>query len=129
MKGAAQNRRMAGILADAVFVLHAAFVAWVVLGGLAVWRRPRLACLHLPAVAWGVWLELSGAACPLTPLEQRLLSAAGEAGYEGGFVAHYLHSLLYPVGLTPARQWLLGLFVALLNGAIYGWLAWRRRAS
>ena len=120
---------MAGILADAVFVLHAAFVAWVVLGGLAVWRRPRLAWLHLPAVAWGVWLELSGAACPLTPLEQRLLRAAGEPGYEGGFVAHQLERLLYPAGLTPAHQWLLGAFVTVLNAAIYARLAWRRRAS
>ena len=120
---------MAGIFADTVFVLHAAFVAWVVFGGLAVWRWPRLAWLHLPALAWGVWIELSGGVCPLTPLEQRLLRAAGEAGYDGGFLAHHLQRWLYPVGLTPGRQWLLGALVAVLNGAIYGWLARRRRPS
>ena len=120
---------MAGILADAVFLLHAAFVAWVVLGGFAVWRRPWLAWVHLPAVAWGMWIEWSGGVCPLTPLEQRLLAAAGEAGYEGGFIAHHLERLLYPAGLTVPAQWALGAGVALLNGAIYARLAWRARAS
>jgi hypothetical protein len=107
------------LLADAVLLLHALFVAWVVLGGLAVLKAPRLAWLHLPAVAWGVWIEWSGGLCPLTPLEQRLRRAAGERGYSGGFVEHYVTAALYPDGLTRELQWALGAFVLLVNVAVY----------
>jgi hypothetical protein len=115
------------LLADALLVLHALFVAWVVLGGLAVWRWPSLAWLHLPAVAWGVWIEWSGGLCPLTPLEWRLRTAAGSSAPSGDFLQHYLGGLLYPEGLTRETQFVLGALALLLNLTIY--LAiWQRRA-
>lgn len=117
---------MAGILADVVLLLHGLFIAWVVLGGVVVLRWPLLAWLHLPAVAWGVWIELSGGLCPLTPLEQRLRLAAGEAGYTGGFIEHYLGGLIYPAGLTRGTQWLLAGVVLAINLVAYAVL-WRRR--
>jgi len=117
---------MAGILADVVLVLHGLFIGWVVLGGLAVLRWPLLAWLHLPAVVWGVWIELSGGICPLTPLEQRLRMAAGEAGYSGDFIEHYLGGLIYPAGLTRDTQWLLAGIVLAINLVAYAVL-WRRR--
>jgi hypothetical protein len=117
---------MAGILADAVLVLHGLFIAWVVLGGFVVLRWPRLAWLHLPTVAWGVWIELSGGVCPLTPLEQRLRLAAGEAGYAGDFIEHYLGGLIYPAGLTRSTQWLLAGAVLAINLVAYAVL-WQRR--
>ncbi len=115
------------LAANAVLIVHALFVLWVLLGALAVARWPRLAWLHLPAVAWVVWLEWTGAICPLTPLEVHLLQAAGQAGYSGGFIEHYALAALYPEGLTRQMQWLLGLAVLVLNAAAYGWLLWRRR--
>jgi len=115
------------LLADLVLVLHLAFVAFVALGGLAVLRRPRLAWLHLPAVVWGAWIELAGGICPLTPLENRLRRAAGEAGYEGGMIEHYLLAALYPEGLTRGAQVALGVATLTVNCAVYGWLLWRRR--
>lgn len=69
----------AGSLADAVLVTHAVFVAWVVFGVFVVWRWPRLAVVHLPALAWGIWIEASGRVCPLTPLEVSLRRQAGRA--------------------------------------------------
>jgi len=39
------------LAADLVALLHGAFVLFVVFGGLLVWRWPRLAWPHLPAVA------------------------------------------------------------------------------
>jgi len=116
---------MAAILADMVLVLHGLFIVWVVLGGLAVLRWPRLAWLHLPAVAWGVWIELSGGICPLTPLEQRLRLRAGEAGFSGGFIEHYLGALIYPAGLTRSTQVLMAAIVLAINLIAYAVL-WRR---
>ncbi len=119
---------LARALADAVVVAHAAFVVFVVAGGLLVLRRRRIAWLHVPAVAWAAYIELSGGVCPLTPLENALRGAAGDAGYAGGFVEHYLIPLIYPPGLTPRLQLALGLFVVALNLAVYAaaWRRWRR---
>jgi len=48
------------VLADITVLLHLAFVAFVVLGGLLVARWPRVAWVHLPAAAWGAWVEFAG---------------------------------------------------------------------
>ena len=116
-----------GLLADAVLLAHAAFVAFVVLGGVLVLRWPRLAWVHLPVVAWGAGIEFVGGICPLTPLENHLRALAHEQGYAGGFVEHYVFGLLYPEGLTREVQIVLGLGVLALNGAAYAWLWYRRR--
>jgi Protein of Unknown function (DUF2784) len=107
------------LLAGAVLVLHGLFIVWVILGGLAVIARPALAWLHLPAVAWAVWVSWSGSYCPLTPLEQSLRRQAGQAGYEGGFIEHYLGALIYPQGLTVNLQILYGAVVLGVNLALY----------
>lgn len=113
--------------ADGVVLLHFAFVLFVVFGGLLVLRRPRLAWVHLPVAVYGVAIEWIGWVCPLTPLENRLRRAAGEMGYEGGFVEHYLLPVLYPAGLTPTVQWVLGGLVLAVNGVIYCRVIARRR--
>ena len=118
-----------GLLADAVLVAHAGFVAFVVLGGLLLLRWPRLAWVHLPVVAWGAGIEFTGGICPLTPLENHLRALAHEQGYAGGFVEHYVFGLLYPEGLTRDVQIVLGLGVLALNGAVYAWLWYRRRQA
>lgn len=115
------------LLADAVALLHAAFVVFVVAGGLIVVRWPRVALAHLPAAAWGALIEFGGWICPLTPLENYLRGRAGEAGYSGGFVEHYVLGALYPAGLTRAIQWALGAFVIVVNVAAYGWIVRARR--
>jgi hypothetical protein len=119
------------IAADGVALLHAAFVAFVVVGGFAVWRWRRLAWLHVPAAAWGALVEICRWPCPLSPLEQLLRRAAGESGYSGGFIEHYLLPLLYPPGLELPTQLALGLFVVAVNGVAYGalWLAALRSAQ
>jgi len=114
-------------LAGTVVVVHLGFVLFVMLGGLAVRRWPRLAWAHLPAAAWGVRIELSGGICPLTPLENELRQAGGEAGYSGGFVEHYLLPMLYPEGLTRGVQLGLAAGVLALNGAVYWRLVRRHR--
>jgi len=115
------------LAADAVLAAHLAFVLFVVCGGLLVLRTPRLAWLHLPAVAWGAYVELSGSICPLTPLEVTLRRGVGEAGYGGDFIEHYLVSLIYPAGLTRELQMALGAAALLLNLIVY-FILWRRRS-
>jgi hypothetical protein len=114
-----------GLLADLVLLAHAAFVLFVVLGGLLVLVWPRLAWLHLPAVAWGAGIEFAGAVCPLTPLENHLRALAHLQGYAGGFVEHYVFGLLYPDGLTRDVQLALGVLVLVINAAAYA-AVWRR---
>jgi len=116
------------LLADLVLVAHAAFVAFVVLGGLAVLRWPRLAWVHLPVVLWGAGIEFIGGVCPLTPLENHWRRLAGEQGYGGGFIEHYLLAALYPEGLTRGVQLALGLLVIAVNVAIYARI-WRRKKT
>ncbi len=50
---------------------------------------------------------------------------AGDEGYPGGFVEHYLLSVIYPEGLTQNVQITLGLLVLGVNLGLYGWLIWR----
>lgn len=114
-------------LADAVLLLHLAFVLFVVAGGLLALRWRWMPWLHLPALAWAVWIEFSGRICPLTPLENWLWRAGGKGGYQGGFVEHYVLPVLYPDGLTRELQWTLGAGLVLFNLLVYGWLLWRRR--
>jgi hypothetical protein len=114
------------LAADALVALHFAFVLFVVLGGLLVYRWPRWAWVHVPAFVWGAVIEFNNWVCPLTPLEQRFRMAAGEEGYSGGFVEHYLLPLLYPEGLTREIQLGLGLLVLGVNALVYGIWVWRK---
>lgn len=116
--------------ADAIVALHAAFVAFACLGGMLAWRDLRYALVHVPAAAWAAYVEFSGRLCPLTPLENLLRRRAGDAGYPGGFVEHYLVPLLYPAGLTQDVQLALGAIVVALNVAIYAFaIALHRRRA
>ena len=107
------------LLADATVVVHLLFVLFVVFGGLLVLWRPRMAWLHLPAVAWGAWVEFAGWICPLTPLENWLRARAGEAISTSSFVDRYLMPTLYPASLTREVQLVLGGFVVALNALVY----------
>jgi hypothetical protein len=115
-------------MADLVVVIHLAFVLFVVFGGLLALRWPRIAYLHVPAAIWGALIEFTGWICPLTPLENALRARAGQAGYRGDFVEHYILPTLYPTALTRNIQLLLGALVLLLNLAIYAYVL-RRSAG
>ena len=106
-------------LAHLVLLIHALFVAFVALGGLLVLRKPWLAWLHLPALAWGAIVVAMGWICPLTPLENTLRRMAGQQGYSGGFIEHYITSVIYPDGLTREIQILLTTILIVGNVAVY----------
>ena len=119
----------AHVLATLVVAAHIAFVAFVVIGGLLVLRWRKLLYLHLAAIGWAVYVEWSGAICPLTPLENTLRAAAGLEAYAGDFVAEYVFPVLYPDGLTRGGQLAIGAAVLAVNGCIYALLLRRRRSN
>ena len=106
-------------LADLTVLLHFVFVAFVVAGGLLVMRWPAAAWLHLPAAAWGAWIEFAGWICPLTPLENWLRREAGGAAYTSSFVEHYILPVLYPASLSRELQLTLGALVLVINAVVY----------
>jgi hypothetical protein len=120
-------------LADVVLVLHLAFAVFAGVGALLVLRWRRLAWVHVPCAVWGALIMFAGWVCPLTPLENALRHRGGEAGYQGGFIDHYVVSVLYPRGLTRGLQYGIGAGVVLVNAAVYGSMLSRggrkRRAS
>jgi len=115
------------LFADATVVVHLLFVAFVICGGVLVLRWPRVAWVHLPAAAWGAWVECAGWICPLTPLENWLRVQGGSATYASGFVERYLLPVLYPASLSRDVEWTLGLLVILLNGIVYAVVVLSRR--
>lgn len=114
------------LLADAILLLHLAYILFILFGGLALPRWPKMAWLHIPAVLWGAWVEYMDWTCPLTPLESSLRRLGGETSFSGDFIDHYLAAMIYPEGLTRTTQIVLGTFVLVVNTAFY-WRLWRRR--
>lgn len=119
------------LLADLVLIAHLAFIVLVIFGALLALRWRWAVLLHLPALTWGAWIELSGGVCPLTPLENQLRRAGGGSGYQESFIEHYIVPLIYPPGLTPGIQTGLGLALIAWNLALYGWIVrrWPRSAA
>jgi len=113
------------LAADLVLVLHALYVVFAVFGAVLALRWRWLIWLHVPAALWAAAVVIAGWLCPLTPLEQELRMLAGQQGYEGGFLEHYLLPLIYPPGLTRTVQFAMGAFVIAVNLILYT-LVWRR---
>ena len=116
-------------LGDLVLAFHFAFIVFAVLGGLLVLWKPWIAWLHVPSVLWSAFVNLFNQVCPLTPLENRFRHLAGQSGYEGGFIQHYLTPLVYP-GVMPERWGLIaGYSVVIWNVLVYTLLVVTQRRS
>jgi len=114
------------LLANGIFLIHIGFILFAVLGGALLVRWSHLIWIHLPASLWAIGIEISGKICPLTPWENHFRQLAGDAGYTGGFVEHYLLPIVYPSGLTQQVQWSLAALVLVINLYFY-WRWWRHR--
>jgi hypothetical protein len=115
------------ILAGLLVAAHLAFVIFAVAGGVLVLRWRRVAWLHVPAVVWAAYIEVSGGICPLTPVENQWRARAGLDPYSGDFIARYVFPALYPEGLTFEIQLALGILVLVVNAAVYAVLLGMRR--
>ena len=117
------------LAADGVVVIHLCFILFVFLGALTLFWRPWMIWIHVPAAVWGGLVELFGAPCPLTPMENLLRRAGNADAYSGGFIDHYIMPIVYPPGLTRETQVVLGVLILVLNFAIYFKFLTRKRAA
>ena len=122
-------------LADMVLTLHVGFVLFVVgglllilIGGLRGWnwiRNPWFRAGHLAAIGLVVLQAWLGVICPLTTLEMHFRDLAGDATYDGTFVAHWLRQLLF----YNAAPWVFILCYSAFGLAVLGtWLKFRPRS-
>jgi hypothetical protein len=119
---------LARLFADTILLLHFFFVLFAILGGLAVLYKRRLIWLHVPVVLWSSLVNLAGWTCPLTPLENFFHAAAGQTGYEGGFIEHYIEPLVYPSGMPRNFELIAGVSILVWNLVVYAFLIyWQRR--
>ena len=105
--------------ADLVVLIHFCFILFVIFGGFLVIKGRKLIWLHLPAAVWGALIEFFGWVCPLTVVENRLRQANDGGTYSTGFIEHYIIPLIYPAGLTPDIQLILGTIVVVVNFFAY----------
>ena len=121
-------------LADALLILHVAFVAYVVLGLLVIYlghflnwswvRNLWFRSSHLIAIGIVVAQSWLGVICPLTTWEMALRARAGEATYEGSFIQHWLHAILY----FNAPEWVFILTYTVFGGLVaLSWFVIRPR--
>ena len=113
-------------LADIVLLLHFSFILFALFGGLLVLWKRRALWFHLPAMAWSSVVNLLGVTCPLTPLENYFRTAAGEAGYAGGFIRHYIEPLVYPEQMPGHFELIAAVSVVVWNMVVYGFVVYLR---
>lgn len=127
-----QNLTLLRIAADAVLLLHALFVVFVILGLALVligkwrgWQWVRhfgFRIAHLLAIAVVVLQSWLGVVCPLTRWEMNLRERAGDTTYPGAFIAHWVEGLLY----YRAPDWVFVLIYTLFGALVAASWFWVR---
>ena len=92
------------LLADVMFVLHAAFLLFFVLGAFLAWKWPRVIWAHLAIVVWSLAIVIIDYDCPFTGVEKSFMRRGGEQVYESGYINHYLDGTIWPEGATPTAE-------------------------
>jgi hypothetical protein len=113
------------LMADMILSFHFVFILFALFGGFLVLYKRWVVWLHVPVVLWSSVVNLSGWICPLTPLENTFRSFAGQSGYGGGFVEHYIAPLIYPGGMPRTLELIAGVSVLAWNGFVYIFVARR----
>jgi hypothetical protein len=113
-------------LATLTLIIHFLFIIFVIFGGLLFFIKPWTLYFHIPAFLYGVYIEFTQTICPLTYLENYLLTKANLATYSTTFIQNYLHAIIYPINLTKETQIGLGIALLIINGIIYGFIIKRK---
>ena len=110
------------LFANLTLIIHLIFILFVIFGGLLFFIFSKIIYIHLPALLWGIYIELTNSVCPLTYLENWFLNKAELATYSNGFINNYLYPIIYPEGLTNNIQIYLGITLIVINILIYGFI-------
>ena len=110
------------LFANLTLIAHLIFILFVIFGGLLFFIFSKVVYIHLPALLWGIYIELNNSVCPLTYLENWFLIKAELATYSNGFINNYLYPIIYPEGLTNNIQIYLGITLIVINILIYGFI-------
>ena len=110
------------LLANLTLVTHLLFILFVIFGGLFFFISSRIIYIHLPALLWGIYIELTNSVCPLTHLENWFLYKGDLATYSNDFINNYFFPIIYPEGLTNEIQIYLGISLIVINVLIYGFI-------
>ena len=110
------------IAANLILIVHLIFILFVVFGALLFFASTKIIFIHIPAIVWGSYIELTNSICPLTYLENWLLQKANLMTYSEGFIQNYLVPIVYPVNLTKDIQIYLGITLIVINIVIYAFI-------
>tara|TARA_Y100001935_G_C17149274_1_gene429600 strand:+ start:410 stop:775 length:366 start_codon:yes stop_codon:yes gene_type:complete len=108
------------LFANLTLIIHFIFILFVIFGGLLFFIFSKIIYVHLPALLWGIYIELTNSICPLTYLENWLLFQEGLATYSDDFINNYLFPIIYPEGLSDKTQLYFGITLIVINSLIYG---------
>lgn len=111
---------MHAFAAHLTLISHFVFILFVVFGGLLFFVSTRIIYIHIPALIWGTYIELTQSVCPLTYLENWFLDKAKLETYSLSFIQNYLVPIVYPNNLTTELQIKLAITLVALNLVIYG---------
>tara|TARA_Y100001968_G_C19061600_1_gene574042 strand:+ start:187 stop:573 length:387 start_codon:yes stop_codon:yes gene_type:complete len=106
-------------LAKIVLLIHLLFIFFVVFGAFSCLISNKFFYLHLMALSWGIYIEFTSSICPLTYLENWLLIRDQASFYDDGFIENYILKIIYPKGITPDVQMILGFLLIILNVWFY----------
>ena len=108
------------LAADLTLIVHFAFIIFVVFGGILFLISTKIIYVHVPALIWGIYIELTHSVCPLTYLENWFLQKANLLTYTDGFIQNYLVPIVYPKNLTEDLQTYLAIVLIVVNMILYG---------
>ena len=117
------------IFATLTLLLHFSFILFVIFGALLILRFKKIIYFHIPAVAWGAYIELSHSICPLTHLENYFLKKAGKDQYSIDFIENYVFKIIYPPALNYEIQTYLGVILIFVNLVIYYYIVKKSRTG
>jgi len=106
--------------ADLTLIVHFAFIIFVVFGALLFFVSTKIIYVHVPALIWGIYIEITHSICPLTYLENWFLQKANLTTYSEGFIQNYLVPVVYPTNLTDDLQTYLAIVLIVANMLMYG---------
>ena len=108
------------LAADLTLIVHFAFIIFVVFGALLFFVSTKIIYVHVPALIWGIYIELTHSVCPLTYLENWFLQKANLTTYSEGFIQNYLVPIVYPKNLTDNLQIYFAIVLIVANMIMYG---------